>query len=132
MENKAYTMRPLKGDDLFLVVRIINKIGFKEIKKCFASEDVKNAISNMVKNGDADNADLSSVGMSVVFELVSVIMEHLPDCKTDIYQLLETLSGMSAKEVAELPMLTFVDMVTDVIKAKEFTDFFQRLIGSSN
>lgn len=127
-----YTMRSLKGDDLFLVVKIINKIGFREIKKCFESNEVKNAIRSLAKGGDAENADISSVGVTVMFELVSTIMEHLPDCKSDIYQLLATLSGKTEKEIAELPMLDFVDMVTEVLKAKEFTDFFQRLTVSAN
>ena len=130
--NKAYTLRALQSDDLFLMLKVINKIGIKEIKKCFESEAVINTISSVASEGkgEAVDRDVATVGMTVMLEIADVFARNLPACRDELYQLLSTLSGMTAEEIAKLPMLTMVDMVMDVIKMQEFADFFQRLFGS--
>ena len=130
--DKVYTLRALQSDDLFLMLKVINKIGIKEIKRCFESEAVIKVVSTMAgdKEGKEKDKDMAAVGMAVMLEIVDVLVTHLPECKDELYQLLSTLSGMTVEEIAKLPMLTLVDMVLDVVKKKEFTDFFQRLFGS--
>ena len=46
-------------------------------------------------------------------------------CKNDIYALLANLSGVKEKEIAKLPIKTFTGMIFDLVKKKEFADFFQ-------
>lgn len=128
-EERNYTLRDLKSDDIFLVVGIINKIGIKEMKSCFESQDVRKAISGAA---GGEEADLSSVGVTVMLEIASLILAHLPDCKKEIYALLAELSGMNQAEIAELPFRTFVRMVKDVIRKDEFKDFFQDAFGSQD
>lgn len=125
MENKGYTLRSLKASDVFLMTKIITKIGIKEIKNCFSSDDIKNAI-----NGD-ETGDTTAVGMQVMFELASLVVSHLSDCEREIYQFLSALSGMKAEEIAELPMTTFFDMVMDVFRKEDFSDFFRHVVGLS-
>ena len=69
--------------------------------------------------------DLTAVGMTVAFDIAGMLIARLPDCKEDIYLLLAQLSGMSREEIGKLPMKTFMEMIIDVIKKPEFTDFFQ-------
>ena len=126
--NKVYTLRALQSDDLFLMLKVINKIGIKEIKKCFESEAVVKAIAAMTDGKKVK--DTAAVGMTVMLEIADVLARNLPACRDELYQLLSTLSGMTVEEIAKLPMLTMVDMVMDVIKMQEFADFFQRLFGS--
>lgn len=128
-EEKNYTLRSLKADDIFMVVRIINKIGFKEMKGCFSSPEVRQAITSAASGKDAD---LSAVGVTVILEIAGLILEHLPDCKNEIYALLAALSGMKQDEVAQLPTGTFTKMVMDVIKKDEFKDFFRDVFGYQN
>ena len=127
-EEKNYTLRSLKADDIFLVVKLVNKIGFKEMKGCFNSQEVKDAIAGAVSGKEAD---LSTVGMTVMFEIASLILEHLPDCKNEIYALLSGLSGKAQTEIAEMPSGVFMQMVMDVIRKDEFRDFFQGVFASS-
>lgn len=126
--NKVYTLRALQSDDLFLMLKVINKIGIKEVKKCFESEAVVKAITAMTDGKKVK--DTAAVGMTVMLEIADVLARNLPACRDELYQLLSTLSGMTVEEIAKLPMLTMVDMVMDVIKMQEFADFFQRLFGS--
>ena len=128
MDNKVYELRVLKADDLFVMLKIINKIGLQEVRECFNSVEVKQALSNSA-NGK-DEAFVSAVGMRIMFDVASLIVAKLPDCKTDLYAFLASLSGMKEKEIAELSMVTFYDILIDVFKKEEFKDFFQRLVGS--
>ena len=115
MMEEKYTLRKLCADDMFVMFRIISKIGIKDLRKCLAAADVKAALSGK---------DVNTVGVAVAFEVAAVLMEHLPDCKKEIYTLLERLSGMKEKELAELDMATFTQMIIDVIRKEEFKDFF--------
>lgn len=117
---KTYELRPLTADDVFPMFKIISKIGIKEFKACFDSPDVKKAIAN-------GGADLNAIGLSVAIDVAGLVIDHLPNCKDDIYLLLSQLSGMAKKEIATLPMLTFTEMIIDVVKKDEFKDFFQRV-----
>ena len=121
---KAYELRKLTADDVFPMFQIISKIGFKEFKHCFDSPEVKAVIEKAAAD-ESSQADLTSVGMTVALDLASVVVSNLGSCKNDIYLLLSQLSGMTTKDIAALPMVTFFEMVIDVIKKEEFKDFFQ-------
>jgi len=125
MENKEYTLRSLKASDVFMMTKIINKIGIKEVKDCFNSPDVKKAITG------AETEDTTAVGMQVMIEIAALIVSHLPDCEMEIYQFLASLTEKNPGEIRELPMATFFDMIMDVFRKEEFSDFFQRVAGLS-
>lgn len=130
--DKTYELRGLMADDMFIMFSIISKIGIKEFKACFESDDVKAAVLNMAKkadeNGDAEadeGADVVSVGISVALDIASILLANIGKCKNDIYALLASLSGMKAGDIAKLPAKTFTSMVIDLVKKEEFADFFQ-------
>ena len=64
-------------------------------------------------------------GVSVVMEVVSIIMKNLPSCKNEIYTFLSGLSGMTVKEIGNLDMVTFTEMIVAVVQKQEFKDFFK-------
>lgn len=128
MENKKYELRELKADDLFLMLKIINKIGVKEARECFNTLEVKQALANREEGND--DAAISAIGMHVMFEVANLIVSRLPDCKEELYAFLSSLSGMKIKEIADMAMVDFYDMVMDVVKHPNFKDFFQRVVGS--
>ena len=126
--TKAYELRDLTADDMFPMFQIISKIGIKEFKSCFESENVRKMMAEM-SSGESGGDELkAAVGVTVVFDLASVILSNIGNCKDDIYLLLSQLSGMKTKDIAKLPMQTFMSMIIDVIKKKEFTDFFQGVV----
>ncbi len=120
---KAYELRSLTADDMFPMFQIVSKVGVRDFKKCFESPAVMDAISAAM-SGEGEK-DLTAVGMTVAFDIAGMLIARLPDCKEDIYLLLAQLSGMSREEIGKLPMKTFMEMIIDVIKKPEFTDFFQ-------
>lgn len=128
--EKAYTLRTLNANDLFLMMKIINKIGIKEVKGLFASAEMKRIISEAMQDGEVNDAVASNVGMQLMLEIVCLVVEHIPDCQDEIYKFLSSLSGMKVEDIANLDMNDFMDMVMEVLKKQEFKDFFQRLVGS--
>lgn len=131
---KAYELRDLVADDLFPMFNIISKIGFREFKACFDTDEIRGVIKNLTSDAEKKGKQMgkedivTAVGMSLVFDIAGVILSHMADCKDDIYLLLSQLSGMSVKDIGKLPMVTFMEMVTDVVKKKEFLDFFQAAV----
>lgn len=130
--EKTYELRNLEADDLFIMINIVNKIGIKEFKGCFESEEVKAAVLNMTKDKDEtadesadDSTDVVSIGVSVAFDIATILLANIGKCKNDIYALLANLSGKKDKDIAKLPIKTFTSMVIDLVKKEEFTDFFQ-------
>lgn len=128
MSEKTYTLRMLKADDMFMVLRIINKIGLSELKKCFDGETVRKAIADAGKEQESDLA--AAVGMQIMLDVASLVVERLPECRKELYQFLASLSGMKEQEIADLPMGTFAGMVMDVLHKDEFSDFFTQVFRS--
>ena len=127
-QAKGYELRDLIADDMFPMFQIISKIGIREFKSCFESENVKKLVAEMASGKVSQDELKATVGVTVAIDLASVILSNLAKCKEDIYQLLSQLSGMSVKEIGKLPMMTFMGMVIDVIKKREFADFFQEVV----
>lgn len=123
MMEKKYELRSPKADDMFLMFRILSKVGVKNLKNCFSTGDVMAAIRGEGKQ------DSEAVGLSVALEIASVLMEHMDDAKKDIFTFLSNLSGMKASEIAALEMADFAQMVIEVIQLEGFRDFFQRVFA---
>ena len=124
MTENNIKLRDLCADDMFPMFQIITKIGVKEFKSCFQSDEVINMVHD-ISNGDASKKEtLVSVGINVAFDVASVVVANVGKCKKEIYSFLSNLSGISEDEIAGLPMMQFVNMIVDVIKKEEFKDFF--------
>ena len=121
-----FELRTLKSDDLFPMFGILSKIGFKDLKEIITPDKIKDMKSMISQNDDDENTDATTMlGVSVVMEIVSIIMKNLPSCKNEIYTFLSGLSGMKVKEIAELDMVTFTEMIVAVVQKQEFKDFFK-------
>lgn len=119
MENdKRYALRGLGAKDVFLMAQIIGKIGISK----FVSDEGITKISTMSSGKSADEM-LAQIGVGVLLNIIDVILGNLQKCEKDIYKFLSHLSGMTEKEVENLDMITFTEMVVDIIKKEEFKGF---------
>ena len=125
-EQKPYTLRALCAKDVFPMVKIIRKIGLKDIGKAFNPEEIK-AITESVS--EEENASVDSiaetVGVAVVLKIVDVILENLEAAEQEIFGFLGGLAGMTADEVGSLPMDVFFEMLMDTFQSKEFVGFMK-------
>ena len=120
MTTPAYTFRKLSATDMFLMFKIIGKIGVNEFTACFDKDTVKKMIATA--KGKNDNA-AQMVGMSVMLEMANVIVNNLPKCEREIYQMLANVSGMSVEQIMGLDFIVFTEMVMDFVLKDEFRDF---------
>ena len=125
MDEVKFELRGLKSDDMFPMFGILSKIGFKDLKNSLTPDRVAELTSAFQKQ-DGSDADMSTyLGFNIMIEAVEIIMKNLPSCKMEIYTLLSSLSGMTVKQIADLDMVTFTEMIIAVVQKEEFKDFFK-------
>lgn len=122
--EKKYELRNPVAKDMPLMFRILSKVGVKELKSCFASLSVKEAIRDMSAEGKRNDEAFAAVGVSVMFDIVSVMLDRMEGCMGDIFLLLSRLTGKKVAEIEEMEMADIADMLMDVISNKAFRDFF--------
>lgn len=116
-------MRKLKGTDIFTVLRLLSKLGVKDLVfDMFGNTD-------LAKVKDATDVKLLADGkganlMAVIFETLT---EKLPLIEDDLNQFLGDLTGNDAKEIADLEFGEYMQLIMDFFKKEELKDFFQQL-----
>ena len=119
-----YTFRRLNSTDIFLMTKIIGKIGINEFTACLEKDTVKQMIDRLTGKESTGNAT-TMVGFSVMLEIANVIIGNLSRCEGEIYQLLANVSGMTVKQVKEMDAVTFFEMIVDFVTKDEFKDFIK-------
>ena len=131
VQKKPYTFRNLNSTDMFLMFRIINKIGIKEFSAVLKHDGIKGLVSRLMheKIEEAEEAgEESSVSVTyieVILEVADVVFRCLPRCEAELYQMLSKVSDLTEDQVKELSMPDFTMMVIDFIKKEEFRDFIK-------
>lgn len=134
---KPYTFRRLNSTDLFLMIKIISKIGLDELTQVFEGDAIKALIAQAKQMKSSENDEQTEqpknqnfvVGVGIALKLVNKILEHIPLCEQEIYTLLSKVSGMRAEEVQNLSIDVFMEMILDFIMKEEFKDFFKVASG---
>lgn len=121
MENEALTLRRLRADDLFTMMRILSKIGVEDLRAALPG---KTTIQR-VREG---NESAETVDVTVALTIADKLLSRLPDCKNEIYTLLADVSGKTPAEIAALDMGVFAEAVFDLMASEDFRDFFTRLM----
>ena len=127
MEEKipAYTLRPLRDEDLWPVLGIIAEVFPDDLAKVFvnvmAGEQKLEEVGKDVVDGEQK---LKEVGKDVGFKLFSAVIKNLPKMGDAMYDFLSNLSGIPANEIKQMPFGTTPKMILDVYKEIKNADFF--------
>lgn len=125
----SFKFRKLKAEDLFLMSRIISKIGIEDFMSCLGSPDVMGLIQKVMEKGEGEKLEVEDrelvVGVGVALVIANKVLARLPACRADIYELLGNVSGMAPEEVAELEACDFLDMLVAFIRKEEFPNFIK-------
>lgn len=134
MENTIFEFRELKSKDIFPMVKILRKIGFKDLKDKLNVDNIKDIMQVFVDQTVPEGQDeqqinqgdmASYVGFNIIAEVLDVILSNLEYCEQDIYKFLASLTGKKENDIAELPMVTFTEMIVALLQKEEFKDFFK-------
>ena len=126
-----FNLRELKSCDIFPMFEIMGKIGFKDLKKRLTPDKIKEMKNFMKQNeGQEDqeqnDEDMQTIlGFNIIFEVLDIIMSNLPSCEQEIYNFVGSIAGMSVKQVKNLSMLDFTEIIIAILQKDEFKDFFK-------
>ena len=120
-EVKPYTLRKLETADVFPMFRLMNKIGFKELKD---NEGLKKTLFLFMGGTANGKVDVNALGIDIFCEAASVIFEAIPKAETEIYTILSNLSGVKIDDIKKQPPAVTFEMIIDICKKEEFKDFF--------
>ena len=113
--EKVYTFRKLEAGDVFPMFKILGKIGINEFAECFGKDTVQKVLSAV--STDSGMQDFTQMmGISITLEMVNIILNNLPNCENEIYQLLSKTSNLTQAQVKQLDFATFTEMVIDFIR----------------
>ena len=136
VEEKPYKFRKLGAPDLFLMTKIISKIGINEFVACLEGDSIKNLVKafSAASKSKEDGKEEAEAADSLYFmgavagtlEIANVILRNLDKCENEIYKLLSQTSNISEEEIkAEGNAVMFLEMVVDFLKKEEFPDFIK-------
>lgn len=115
MSETTFELRTLEAKDIAPMAAILTKIGVSEFKQCFSPEEMQ---------GLSDERTAEAVGIVVGINIAGVILANYEKAQTEIFKFLASLSGKDIKEVEELPLDIFTNMIIAVIQKEEFKSFF--------
>lgn len=136
VREKPYSFRTLNSTDMFLMFRIINKIGIKEFSSVMKHDGIKGLVARLmhekIKEAEeaGEDASVSVTYIEVILEVADVVFRCLPRCEAELYQLLSKTSNLTEDQVKALSMPDFTMMVIDFIKKEEFADFIKVVSAS--
>ena len=119
--EKPYTFRRLSTQDIFPMLRLLNKIGLKDIKE---SESIKNIVM-LTTSAKNRKLDVNRLGIDVFIELACLIVDNIPKCEVELYSLLSQTSDRTIEEIKAQDMAVTFEMIVDFIRKEEFGDFFK-------
>lgn len=102
-QTPPYTLRSVQGTDIFAMLKILKKIGIKNIQDAFNSADEQNR----------------------GYAMFDVLVDRLSDCEQEICEFLGKLSNMEAQEIARQSADIFMSMIWDVFDDPKFMDFLK-------
>lgn len=125
-DTKIYEFRTLKATDIFLFTKLLKKIGLTSFGDVTMSDDFQTAI-NVFTNGKKEKREQQELAVGkMIFTFVDVVLERLDECENEIFTILSKTSNLSRKEVENLDLNIFIEMIYDFVKKEEFGVFFKR------
>ena len=121
-------LRNLQSTDLFLFVKILNKIGYENIRKEINVDEIMGIRKKLssIKDEDEQNKLITEYGINIVMSVFGILLENIPSIENDLYNLVGSIANMKAKDVAKMDINKFIDLLTEIINKEDFKDFFKR------
>lgn len=121
-------LRNLQATDIFLIVKILNKIGYEKIRKEINVDEIMSVREKLSTTDDEKKKTslIAEYGVNVVMSVLGILLENLPLIEQDLYNFVGSVAGIKAKDVAKMDINKFVDLLIEIINKEEFKDFFKR------
>lgn len=129
-----YKLRKLKATDAFLIIKLINKFGIMEFKKCFNANEIAKLADEIAKlaenkEGLSKEGLTEKVGFNIILSCVSVIFENIGKCENEVFEFLSAVSNLNRKQVECLSLAELAQMIIEIFQKDEFKDFYKVVSG---
>lgn len=122
-----YKLRKLKATDAFLIIKLINKFGIMEFKKCFNANEIAKLAEN--KEGLSKEELTEKVGFNIILSCCAVIFENIGKCENEVFEFLSAVSNLNRKQVECLSLAELAQMIIEIFQKDEFKDFYKVVSG---
>lgn len=121
-------LRNLQATDIFLIVKILNKIGYEKIRKEINVDEIMSVREKLSTTDDEKKKTslIAEYGVNVVMSVLGILLENLPLIEQDLYNFVGSVAGIKAKDVAKMDINKFLDLLIEIVNKEEFKDFFKR------
>ena len=123
--EKPYKFRRLSTQDIFPMLRLLNKIGLKDLRD---NDNIKNIVMLSTSATEKKKIDVNKIGMDVFLEIACLIVDNIPKCEVELYTILSTTSDRTVDEIKAQDMAVTLEMIVDFIRKEEFGDFFKAVL----
>ena len=112
--ERPYTLRKLKDRDLFMLLKILKKIGIKDCKEAFIQ----------VASGEKT---LKQIGIMASFDIADILIGNLAKVEEETYEMWSDISGIPVEEMKDMEFGTLPLMIMDTFSEARNTSFFRVL-----
>ena len=126
-------LRKLVSRDIFPMCGILKKIGSKELKGAINGANIIELASENRK------VNPETITLDIILDIAGIIIANLPQCEKELYAFLESIIVVDdetarknlRKDLENMPIDEFAQLIIDVISKDEFKDFFKVALKSS-
>ena len=94
-------LRNIQAKDLFALVKMIKKLGLKDLKSVFNTDEIK-SLREKSKNGE--KIDYVEIGINGVMSIFTIIIEKLDIIEDDFYVFVGNIANTEPTEIATMKM----------------------------
>ena len=142
----VFELKPLQASDLFQMIRILRKLGISDIRSYLKPElisalDFKKP-TMLDENGKEVDLPIDQwndrqieaqtrserAQEELSMTILGMIVDRVPECEVEIYQLLANASGMDFKTMRSMPIMDFMNLLYAYVGRSEFKDFFMQAV----
>lgn len=133
MAEKKYKFRELGSRDLFLMIKLVKKIGLNNFSELLKGDNIKKIVSQFTTNKDEDaeskEAAYMQIGIALGLDFFQVVIERLDECEDVIYEILNKTSNMNLKDLYAMHPDEFIEMIYDFSQLEDFQKLFQKAVS---
>lgn len=133
--ERPYTLRKLQDSDLFPLLQLLRKLGFKDMKETF--NKYKGTVRFNKKDYESEEEAAKALkelkekaGTDIVFDMADFVLSKLDTHSDAIYDFFASMAGVPADAIKQMEFGTLPLMIYDTFSEVKNTAFFKVLTKS--
>lgn len=121
------TLRELRGDDVFVVLELVNKLDLIDPVQSLLSGKKKQEIIESLKLNEEEKVGEKEIGFEILLEISKLAIKRIPKAKKDINIFLAELAETNVEEIETLPLKVYVGLLKDFFRHPDLKELYKSL-----